>query len=97
MVLPELDTLPKRLRWARERAGLTTRDLASFAAVSTGYPSAVECGQLESPTVAAMAKLCTTLGLPFDWLMWGKGRRPSEMGLRRKGASLKRASKRSAA
>lgn len=92
----ELDTLPKRLRWARETAGLTTRELASFAEVSTGYPSVIECGQLESPTVASMSKLCRALGVTFDWLMWGAGRRPSEATLRRKSAALKK-SKRSAA
>ena len=83
------ETFAERLRWARETAGLTTRQLATAAGVSPSYPSAIECKQFASPTVAALEKLATALGVTFEWLHSGRGRRPAVATLKKRGQQLK--------
>lgn len=84
-----MQTIRERLLWARTTAGLTTRELASAAGVAEGYPSAVECGRVRTPSIGALQKLSAGLGVSFDWLCWGRGRVPSEASLKRHAKPLK--------
>ena len=81
--------LSERLRWARETAGLTTRQLADAAHVARGYPSAIECEQFKKPSLAALQRLSETLEVTFDWLAFGRGKKPSPRVLRRVGSTIK--------
>jgi len=85
------ETLAGRLRWARETAGLKTRELAAASSVSDGYPSAIECEQFKKPSAEALKKLSDALGVTFDWLCFGTGRKPSVSALKRRGKTIKSA------
>jgi transcriptional regulator with XRE-family HTH domain len=52
----------RRLRAAREAAGLTLQDVASAAGVTKGYVSQIE-RDLSSPSVTTLWRICSILGI----------------------------------
>lgn len=84
-----MNTLGQRLHWARDVAGVTTRELAGAAEVARGYPSAVELGQVPNPGVESVRKIAEALQIDPVWLIFGTGAPPSEHKLKRRGRELK--------
>jgi transcriptional regulator with XRE-family HTH domain len=74
---PELLTLPSRLRYARERAGLTGAALAERAQIDPAqisrYENAERLGGIEAAT---LIKLAQALGVPVGWLAADEGGLP---------------------
>ena len=59
-----------RLHWARVQAGLTHRDLAMRAKVSSGIISGLENGKLAS-TTGKVAQIARALDVEPCWLAYG--------------------------
>lgn len=73
------EKLGERLFEARDRAGLTLRELGQRAGVSWSTISAIEKGK-QSATVETSERLAVALGVRASWLAFGEG---SESGRRR--------------
>jgi transcriptional regulator with XRE-family HTH domain len=92
VVVTMSETVSMRLRWAREAAGLSCRELSTLAKL--GAPTHVAL--IESETrgrVAAstLVQLADVLGVSLDWLAAGKGTRPDEEMIRRSVERARRA------
>src|ERR1051326_1342743 len=68
------DAVGKRLRAARERAGLSQRDL-SFPGCSPAYLSRIEAGQ-RTPSLQLLRELGRRLGTTADYLAVGETASP---------------------
>lgn len=73
----ELVTLSTRLKYARERAGLTATAVAERADIDLSQVSRIESGErvagIEAATVIRLAK---ALGVPVGWLAADEGSLP---------------------
>lgn len=70
--MPEAnETMGHRLRHARERRGLGSRELARRAGVNEAYPSQIEGGFRTRIEAATLAKLAGALEVSLDWLVNG--------------------------
>mgnify|MGYP003766576231 FL=1 len=76
-------TLGARLRWAREKSGISARRLDELAGLSPGHTSAIESERRLDPSTSTVAALARALGISLDWLVDGTGTAPSERKLRR--------------
>lgn len=63
-----MTTLPKRLRAARARSGLTLVALSERTGVHSRVLSFYESGERE-PRAAALAAIAACLGVSVDWLL----------------------------
>lgn len=70
--------LASRLRAARERVGLSLREVARRVDVSAAYLGRVEAGDHE-PSEKHMRAICSELGLDFDETMASAGRLPDDV------------------
>jgi transcriptional regulator with XRE-family HTH domain len=72
--ITEIDTLPLRVRLARERVPMTQRALAKKLGIDPGQISRLESGKrgqgLELATVIQLARV---LGVPVGWLAANEG------------------------
>lgn len=75
-------TLQERLSGARKTAGLSQRQLAKLAGVSSAYIANVERG-LFGIGAKKCLKIASVLGVPPEWLLLGQGDEPSERTIRR--------------
>lgn len=66
------EKLGERLFEARDRAGLTLRELGQRAGVSWSTISAIEKGK-QSATVETSERLAVALGVRASWLAFGEG------------------------
>jgi transcriptional regulator with XRE-family HTH domain len=67
----DLDTLAKRLRYARERRGLRSRELSRKAQLaSESHTSRIETGR-EKVDVGIISALAKALDVSMDWLVNG--------------------------
>lgn len=74
---PELLTLPSRLRYARERAGMTGVALAEAANIDPGQVSRYENAErLSGVEAATLIRLARALGVPVGWLAADEGGLP---------------------
>jgi transcriptional regulator with XRE-family HTH domain len=75
---PELLTLPSRLKYARERAGMTRLALAQKAGLDpaqiTRYEKAERLSGMEAATIIRLAR---ALGAPVGWLAADEGSLPA--------------------
>lgn len=75
--LPELETLPGRLKYARERARLTGAALAEASGIDASQISRIESGErtagVEAATLIRLAREC---GVPVGWLAADEGALP---------------------
>lgn len=74
-------TVAGRIRFAREKTGITTRELAELAGMSPSHPSLLEMGK-RSPSGETAVLLAQVFGVTTDWLLRGIGKEPTERGLR---------------
>lgn len=70
------DSLPDRVRWAREKRGLNAVELSELAGLSRGHVSLIESGRREHPSAETITKLSNALKVSLAWLMCG-GKRPT--------------------
>lgn len=76
---PELLTLPSRLKYARERAGLTQVALAEKAQIDPAQVSRYEdpdSGRGPGIEAATLIRLAKALGAPVGWLAADEGALP---------------------
>lgn len=74
---PELLTLPSRLKYARERAGLTGAALAEAANLDPAQISRFERAErLTGVEAATLIRLARALGVPVGWLAADEGGLP---------------------
>lgn len=77
-----MDTIAERLTWARKEAGVSQRQLAKLAGVSSAYVSSVERGLFGLGSRRGL-KLAETLGVDPSWLLLGTGKEPTPRKIRR--------------
>lgn len=75
--------LPERLAWARGVSGLKARALDRLAGLAEGHTSMIEARSRRTPSASTAEKLARALGLPFEWLVLGRGVQPAETRIRR--------------
>jgi transcriptional regulator with XRE-family HTH domain len=74
---PELLTLPSRLKYARERAGLTGVALAQASQIDPAQISRYENAErLTGVEAATLIRLARALGVPVGWLAADEGGLP---------------------
>lgn len=74
---PELLTLPGRLKYARERAGMTGAALAQAAQIDPAQVSRFENAErLTGVEAATLIRLARALGVPVGWLAADEGGLP---------------------
>jgi transcriptional regulator with XRE-family HTH domain len=80
-------TAAERVKYARERRGLSCPKLSDAAGLSNAYVTQLERslttdkgepGRIESPGLDALEKLAVVLGVPVEWLAFGVGADPFE-------------------
>jgi transcriptional regulator with XRE-family HTH domain len=67
-----MKTLAMRLKWARESAGISRRQLCKLAKLSTAHVAFIERGELKNPRVPTVAELAQALGVSLPWLLLGQ-------------------------
>ena len=77
--IPELNTLPNRLRVSREYAGLSQTELGKQAGLSRATVSAAENG-LKSPSRATVTVWAFACGVDVEWLRNGYKETPPPSG-----------------
>lgn len=77
MSTDHLATLPQRLAYAREAAGLNRSALALRAGLNPSHVRLIEEGDREHPSGTTLAKLAEALGVSLDWLVRGIGEGPT--------------------
>lgn len=83
MTTPQKNSLGARLRLARTKRGLGSRELARLANLpSEGHISQIEIGRTAMVSAEIAAHLAAALGVPMEWLVSGTGPEPefSELG-----------------
>ena len=74
---PQLLTLPARLKYARERTGMTATALAERAEMDLSQISRLESGERAGGIEAAtVIRLAQALGVPIGWLAADEGQLP---------------------
>ena len=69
-------SLKQRFRKARERAGLTLRDLATKSGQPLSTITDIE-GGYRMPRIDTLERIALALGVPAGWLAYGEGAVPS--------------------
>ena len=68
----------ERLKELRRVTGVSCRELDRLAGTTRGYCWALERGSKHDVGVHILAKYCAALGCTLDWLIHGKGPRPTD-------------------
>lgn len=76
--LRRMDTLAKRLRYARERAALSQSELARRVSVRPQAIQFIEAGRVRRPR--SLVEIAHTLNVNPEWLLFGRG--AVELGVR---------------
>ncbi len=71
-----MNTIAERVRWAREKRGLSCAALDEIADLSCGHAASIESGRRESPSAATVSKLAYALEVDIAWLINGGARLP---------------------
>lgn len=72
------DVIGLRLRIARKKAEVSTKELDRLAELRPGHTWAVENSKSGNADTKTLAKLAGVLGLSLDYLVCGEGPEPSE-------------------
>ena len=68
---PVIVGIPARLREARDKAGLSTRELADAAGISQATIVNIENDQAQNMSITTLARLADALGVPREWMVFG--------------------------
>lgn len=75
--------LASRVKKAREKRGMSQRDLCDLAGVSNAYVSLIERAAdpadkkaIRNPGTTSLSRIADALRVPFDWLARGDGGEP---------------------
>ena len=71
-----MKTVGERVRWARERRGLTQAEVDETADLSCGHTGSIERGRRESPSTVTLTRLARALKVDVAWLTFGGRSRP---------------------
>jgi len=71
-------TLGGRLRWARELGGVSARELDRLAERTTGHAATIETLVGDRAQISTISDYADVLGVSLDWLVKGRGRRPTK-------------------
>lgn len=74
--------ISERLREARIIAGLDAKRLDKLAGITPGHVRLIENGIREHPAATTLSRIAAVLGLSLDWLIDGRGKRPSDRAIR---------------
>lgn len=77
MTKPPKSPLGRRLKKARDTAGLSSRALSELAGASVNMVSLIERGTTKEPRSKVLTALAEVLGLSLDWLVRGIGPEPT--------------------
>jgi len=80
---PDLSGIGGRLRYAREAAGLSSRQLSQRAGIAQAIAGMIERGATRAPTTETVQRIASVLGVSLDWLIAGTGQAPSPEDIRR--------------
>ena len=76
-------TVAARVRWAREKAGVSARELARLAGLDAEtHVSAIEANEARDVRASVGVALAHVLGVSVDWLLAGIGDTPDETRIR---------------
>jgi transcriptional regulator with XRE-family HTH domain len=73
---PDVHAIAGRLRYAREKLALGSRELSTKAGLSVGTVSSLESGHVTRVELRTMLRLADALGVSRAWLCWGEGGAP---------------------
>jgi len=76
-----MDTVGKRLEWAREVAGLPSREVDRLAGLAENHSRAIELSIGGRAQLDTIERIAVALGVPPAWLAYGEGEQPDEPGL----------------
>jgi len=71
VLIRTMKTLAARLRWAREKRGLSCAELDEVADLTLGHTASVESKRIEVPSTATASKLARALDVEVGWLIEG--------------------------
>lgn len=71
-----MNTLPQRLSFARELAGISARDLDRLAQLAEGHTRMIETGKRPRLEIDTVTGLASALGCALAWLVTGEGDAP---------------------
>lgn len=71
------NSLPTRLRWTREIAGLSMRSLSDLSDLDPSHIRLIELGDRPDPRVDTLGAIARVLGTTVDWLAFGHGTAPT--------------------
>jgi len=78
-----MQTLAKRLDWARSKSGVSQRRLAKLAGLkSERHISQLEKGERLNPELKTLTAIAGALGVSVGWLANGEGQMPDESAIR---------------
>lgn len=78
-----MQTLAKRLEWAREHSGVSQRRLAKLSGLkSERHILQLESGERLNPELKTLTAIAGALGVSVGWLASGEGDRPDEAAIR---------------
>lgn len=63
--------MKERIKWAREKRGLSCQALDRKAGLSPGHTAYIESGARANPTGDTIVKIATALNVEIAWLMAG--------------------------
>lgn len=78
-----MNTIGKRLAFARKLSGLNARKLGLRSGLSSAIVGMIESEDRLSPEGKTVAKLAATLGVTTDWLLTGIGPAPTDETIRK--------------
>lgn len=74
----ELDTLGRRIAFARGLANLSAARLGKLANLSSAIVAMIEKGDRKDPVGSTVASIAQVLGVSTDWLLTGVGDPPTK-------------------
>ena len=78
MVDLEFEDLAARVRWARERSGLSAEALSLKAGLAKSHVRLIERGTRRRIDIVTAQKIASALGIAWAWLLSGEGEPPTE-------------------
>lgn len=68
-----METTNLRVKFVRERAGLSQRGLSDRAGLATAHVGLIESGHVKTPDVKTITAIAKALQIEAAWLLFGSG------------------------